>query len=573
MDWRRISSSAAKIRENLKRLDDISVSVEEGIADRGEAVRSNFDNLQLFEQERLLADLISWAKAKERNYEKIDSKYFASVESFQSFFVQSLTNEIKFMGKQIDKWDNRLKGIMKSINGFHYRFHDIWDKMPKLQGPIKNDNGFLNLQLEISVPPNHDNSYLGVDDKIKHYESQQKYLLDIIKEMGQLMAGTKAEVEELNLLYLETKSKLSDVMVSMDQVREADNAKEQLIAKLKEETTKRNSVTLNCSAPLITHIPGAPPALCFNRNSIFNRDNQPKAHWNLVFDEVLNYYHQLEPEIRVIREVIEREIPVQEARRSIQVPLDVDITQDLHFELIDSFCEPPLQEHEEEPQQVTLKRETTLTINIPEEALEEPQQSEIPKQTRPVITLRIDDRSKSAIQTEEQKLSESSSQTQRIYKKTATSQTDFAPKPPETPKRIDFRTVRKKRELSMIEEAHVFEYVYEEPPVEIPVVQTVVKVKKRNCKSQRAVPPPPLTPQAPKGNPMMSVALGTPQTNKNCVTPPRSARYGVWSSGKKQHTPLVAVKSMRESPKNEGMKLPHPYEIRRKWRETSDVEC
>lgn len=231
-----INTTTARILERLNSLDELASSVQKSEYESADVFRAGFDTLQTDEKEELLTDLMKWAKSRRLNYEGYDQTMLKNIEDFQTFFVDSLTHDLCYLNRQMDRWDGNLKNILKSIDMFHRQFQEIWGKIP--HGAI--GENFSHLQLEQGMK-SRDLQNMSMEDRLKYYEEQQKHLIDIVRSMHQFIDGAAAEINEARRLQQETSAKLAEVMKNLEQVKMSDAAKEELLNNFRKREKDREA--------------------------------------------------------------------------------------------------------------------------------------------------------------------------------------------------------------------------------------------------------------------------------------------------------------------------------------------
>ena len=229
-----INSTAARILERLNSLDDLAVPTDKTEYESAEVFRAGFDKLQTTEKEELLTDLMNWAKSRQLSYET-DATMLKNIEDFQAFFVDSLTHDLAYLSKQMDRWDGNLKSILKSIDMFHHQYQEMWGKLPHGSTGEK----FSHLQLEKALDNPWELAGMSMEDRLKYYEQQQRHLIEIIKKMHAFMENAATELDDARRIQKETSDKLAEVMQNLENVKMSDAAKEELLATFRNKENQR----------------------------------------------------------------------------------------------------------------------------------------------------------------------------------------------------------------------------------------------------------------------------------------------------------------------------------------------
>ena len=234
-----INSTAARILERLNSLDDLAVPTDKTEYESADVFRAGFDKLQTTEKEELLTDLMNWAKSRQLSYET-DATMLKNIEDFQAFFVDSLTHDLAYLSKQMDRWDGNLKSILKSIDMFHHQYQEMWGKLPHGSTGEK----FSHLQLEKALDNPWELAGMSMEDRLKYYEQQQRHLIEIIKKMHAFMENAATELDDARRIQKETSDKLAEVMQNLENVKMSDAAKDELLATFKNKENQRAGLSV-----------------------------------------------------------------------------------------------------------------------------------------------------------------------------------------------------------------------------------------------------------------------------------------------------------------------------------------
>ena len=211
-----INDSTQKILQNIKELDQMaqnqtySVPAEEEL----DAIRKNFDNLQLENKDTTMKELIQWMKMRSKYFAENDEEMIRGVEDYHKSFSEAINMTLENMSNEISSYDKKLHTCLDDVNVLSMKLSEFYSNS---HNNTTDDMRFPDLVLADKQVEGQLSTYSRetLIEQLLQMQEREKYFLDILESMRMTMKKLQGDLETAHKNEKSVATKMYEMRATM----------------------------------------------------------------------------------------------------------------------------------------------------------------------------------------------------------------------------------------------------------------------------------------------------------------------------------------------------------------------